>query len=110
MNFKVNKKKFSKLIIIINLFFLFYTDDILIVPLFNKPLVSVIIPVHNNFIYTYNCIHSILKINPIIPYEIILADDMSTDQTKQIEKIIKNIIVIHNDKIYNFLISCNKVS
>ncbi len=110
MNFKVNKKKFSKLIIIINLFFLFYTDDILIVPLFNKPLVSVIIPVHNNFIYTYNCIHSILKINPIIPYEIILADDMSTDQTKQIEKIIKNIIVIHNDKIYNFLISCNKAS
>ena len=57
MNFKVNKKKFSKLIIIINLFFLFYTDDILIVPLF---------------------------INPIIPYEIILADDMSTDQTKLI--------------------------
>jgi len=66
--------------------------------------------VHNNFIYTYNCIHSILKINPIIPYEIILADDMSTDQNKQIEKIIKNIIIIHNDKIYNFLISCNKAS
>ena len=110
MNFKINKYNYSKFIIIINLFFLFYTDDILIVPLFNKPLVSIIIPVHNNFIYTYNCIHSILKINPIIPYEIIVADDMSTDQTKEIEKIIKNIIVIHNDKVLYFVRNCNIAS
>ena len=35
---------------------------------------------------------------------------MSTDKTRQIENIIKNIIVIHNDKKYNFLINCNNAS
>ena len=35
---------------------------------------------------------------------------MSTDKTKQIENIIKNIIVIHNNQKYNFLLNCNKAS
>ena len=106
----IRKINLSKLILILNLFFYFYSNDILIAPLFEKPLVSIIIPVHNNFLYTYNCIHSILKINPIVPYEIIIVDDMSTDKTKVIEKYIKNIIVIHNDRINYFLINCNNAS
>lgn len=110
MYLKLKKINKSKVIIILNLFFYFYSNDILIVPLFDKPLVSIIIPVHNKFLYTYNCIHSILKINPIVPYEIIIVDDMSTDKTKTIEKFIKNIIVIHNDKINYFLINCNNAS
>lgn len=72
----------SKLIIIINFLMLLLQNDILIVPIFDKPIVSIIIPVHNKFSYTYSCIHSILKINPIVPYELIIADDMSTDKTK----------------------------
>ena len=108
--YKEKINNFSKLIFIIYLFVLLSKDNILIAPLYDKPLVSIIIPVHNKFIYTYNCIHSIIKINPIVPYEIIIADDMSTDKTKEIEKIIKNIIVIHNDKIFYFLINCNKAS
>ena len=35
---------------------------------------------------------------------------MSTDKTKFIENIIKNIIVIHNNKKYNFLLNCNNAS
>ena len=35
---------------------------------------------------------------------------MSTDKTKQIENLIKNIIVIHSNKKYNFLINCNNAS
>ena len=108
--YESKKINFSKLIIILNLFFLFYTDDILIIPIFDNPLVSIIIPVHNKFIYTYNCIKSILKANPIVPYEIIVVDDISNDKTKEIEKIIKNINVIHNDKKYYFLINCNNAS
>ena len=108
--YESKKINFSKLILILNLFFLFYTDDILIIPIFDNPLVSIIIPVHNKFTFTYNCIHSILKANPIVPYEIIVVDDISNDKTKEIEKIIKNINVIHNDKKYYFLVNCNNAS
>ena len=61
--------------------------------MFDKPLVSIIIPVHNQFNYTFQCINSILTNDPIVPYEIIIADDMSSDKTKIIEKYIKNIII-----------------
>ena len=78
--------------------------------MFDKPLVSIIIPVHNQFNYTFQCINSILTNDPIVPYEIIIADDMSSDKTKIIEKYIKNIIVLHNNKKNNFLFNCNKAS
>ena len=84
--------------------------NILIVPLYDNPLVSIIIPVHNKFRYTYNLLFSILNSKITIPYEIIIADDMSNDETKTIENYIKNIIIIHNDKKYNFLKNCNKAS
>ena len=84
--------------------------NIIIVPLFDRPLVSIIIPVHNNFKYTYHLLLSIVNNNIIIPYEIIIADDMSDDETKMIEQYTKNIIILHNDKKYNFLLNCNKAS
>jgi len=87
--YKEKINNFFKLIFIIYLFVLLSKDNILIAPLYDKPLVSIIIPVHNKFIYTYNCIHSIIKINSIVPYEIIIADDMSTDKTKRLKKLSK---------------------
>ena len=83
---------------------------VLYAPVFDEPLISIIIPVYNNFQYTYNCISSILNIDPVLPFEIIIADDLSTDKTKIIEKYIQNVITIHNDKKYNFLINCNRAS
>ena len=80
------------------------------IPIFGNPLISIIIPVHNQFKYTYHCISSIINIDPILPYEIIIADDSSSDNTKIIEKFIYNIIVIHNEKKYNFLVNCNRAS
>ena len=65
---------------------------------------------YNNFKYTYKCISSILNINPVLPYEIIIADDLSKDTTKIIEFYIKNIIVLHNKIQYNFLINRNIAS
>jgi len=110
----LNKKcdfinEFLKILTIIS-FFLINKSLILKIPLFAKPLVSIIIPVHNKFRYTYNCISSILNTGTIVPYEIIIGDDMSTDNTRIIEKYIKNIIV-HSNKIkYNFLMNCNEMA
>ena len=44
----------------------------------SHPLVSIIIPVFNNFALTYNCLRSVLTHSGNVPYEIILADDCST--------------------------------
>ena len=105
--------KFLKIFKLIFLFTLFLYGNkmvILNVPIFERPLISIIIPVHNQFKYTYHCIASIININPILPYEIIIADDLSIDNTKIIENFIKNIIILHNEKKYNFLINCNRAS
>ena len=101
--------KIQKLFIII-FFFLIKKSIILKIPSFYKPLVSIIIPVHNNFRYTYNCISSILKMKPIVPYEIIIGNDLSTDNAKIIEQYVKNIIVHNNINKNNYLMSCNEVA
>lgn len=46
-----------------------------------KPVVSIIIPVHNGWEYTYPCIETLISYTGEVPYEIILADDCSTDVT-----------------------------
>lgn len=78
---------------------------------YNDPLVSIIIPVYNQFDYTYNCLKSILN-NTIddISYEIIIANDCSTDLTKDISKIVKGITVINNESNLKFLLNCNNAS
>lgn len=72
----------SKLLLLIFLFTYRNKFINLNIPIFDNPLISIIIPVHNQFKYTYHCISSILNINPILPYEIIIADDLSSDNTK----------------------------
>ncbi len=75
-----------------------------------KPLVSIIIPVHNQWKYTYACLHSILQNTRDISYEIIVADDVSGDETKDIKKYIKGITVVHNKKNLGFLLNCNNAA
>lgn len=72
------------------------------------PVVSIVIPVYNQFDFTYNCLRSILKNSGVdVPYEVILADDCSTDLTVQIEKIVKNIQVVKPLENCRFLKNCN---
>ena len=74
------------------------------------PLVSIIIPVYNQFVYTYDCIKSIKENSGDVPFEIIVADDCSTDQTKKIEEIIHGLRVIHNKNNLRFLLNCNNAA
>ena len=76
--------------------------------------VSIIIPVHNNFNYTYNCITSILNSEISVLYEIIIVNDMSTDETINLkEKYFNNyssIIVYTNKQRQNFIQNCNNAA
>lgn len=79
-------------------------------PICEKPLVSVVIPVYNQFGYTYNCLKSILHNTGNIQYEVIIGDDGSTDDTVQLERVAKGIKILHNKKNVLFLRNCNQAA
>lgn len=76
-------------------------------PVYDEPLVSIIIPVYNQFAYTYACLKSILLHSEGTSYEVIIADDCSNDCTVEIEKVASGIKVLHNEKNLKFLLNCN---
>ncbi|MBZ4687982.1 MAG: glycosyltransferase [Clostridiales bacterium] len=75
-----------------------------------NPLVSIIIPVYNQWEYTYSCLKSIYENTNDISYEIIIADDVSTDETVNINKYIENVNVIRNTENKGFLLNCNNAA
>lgn len=88
-----------------------YEDyDKLLIPNFVSPTISIIIPVYNEFEYTYNCIKSILKHSVDVEYEIIIANDCSTDLTTRIEEIVTGISLINNEENLRFLKNCNNAA
>ncbi len=76
-------------------------------PLFEHPAVSIVMPAYNGFELTYACLESIRQHTLGVSYEVIIGDDASTDETREIEKYIKNIVVVHNEKNLEFLHNCN---
>ena len=78
--------------------------------LFDRPQVSIVIPVYNQFEYTYHCLQSIQKNSDNCSYEIILADDCSTDNTQHIDKVVQGIRIIHNERNLHFLLNCNNAA
>ena len=79
-------------------------------PYFQKPMVSIVIPVYNQYGFTMKCIESIKNCSGNITYEVILADDKSTDATVNIKKTVKNLTVVRNRKNLRFLLNCNKAA
>lgn len=73
----------------------------------SEPEVSIIIPVFNQWEYTYSCLKSILTNSGDTKYEIIIADDMSTDDTVNISQYAENINVIRDGINRGFLLNCN---
>ena len=83
------------------------TEDMLEIPDSKKPEVSIIIPVYNQFNYTWACLKSIKEHSGTIPYEVIVADDCSTDDTAHIENYVSGVRIIHNQENLRFLRNCN---
>ena len=76
----------------------------------DQPDVSVIIPVYNQFGYTYKCLKSISENTDDVKYEVIIADDCSTDLTKKISQIVSGIRVVRNNHNLRFLLNCNNAA
>ncbi|MFD2703144.1 glycosyltransferase [Paenibacillus shunpengii] len=77
---------------------------------YNEPLVSIVIPVYNQWNYTYACLASIKDNTQGIAYEVILADDMSTDETVNASAHISNIQIVRDGHNRGFLLNCNNAA
>jgi GT2 family glycosyltransferase/glycosyltransferase involved in cell wall biosynthesis len=61
----------------------------------DSPLVSVVIPVHNKYHLTLQCLRALQNNSDITPYEIIVVNDASSDWTKSALSNIRGIRVIN---------------
>lgn len=74
-----------------------------------KPTVSIIIPVYNQWAYTQACLNSIADFTDpsVTPYEVILADDGSSDETQQATTHFPGLVRIRTPQNLGFLGNCN---
>ena len=78
------------------------------IPIVPKPDVSIIIPAYNQLRFTLACIHSILSDQSRYSYEIIVADDCSTDATAEVFKSrIRHVLHSRPPSNLGFLRNCN---
>jgi len=76
-------------------------------PEFDHPEVSIVIPVHNKYEFTFHCLQSILKHAGSTPFEVIVVDDLSQDKTEKMLRQISGITIIRNSENLGFIGSCN---
>lgn len=74
------------------------------------PMVSIVIPVYNQIHYTYACLVSILEHTKDVVYEVIIADDVSSDATRELEKFTENVVICRNETNQGFLKNCNQAA
>ena len=77
------------------------------VPKADEPLVSIIIPVYNQYRMTVSCLQSIVAHTQGIDYEVIIADDCSTDLTTSISDRISGLSIVKTPSNQGFLKNCN---
>jgi len=74
------------------------------------PLVTVIIPVYGKSSHTLHCLRAIQTSGTKTPFEILVLDDCSGDDTEQLLALVTGIRVIRNEHNLGFLVSCNKAA
>ncbi len=79
----------------------------LVFPSHEKPLVSIVIPVYNQWETTRACLVSILENTSGIPFEVIIADDGSQDETRCLAELAIGVYHITNTENLGFLRNCN---
>ncbi|NET43635.1 tetratricopeptide repeat protein [Okeania sp. SIO2B3] len=75
----------------------------------DKPIISIIIPVYNQILHTYNCLRSLVAtLDDSLPFEVIVMDDHSKDNTQEVLSQISGIKSVFNEQNLGFIGSCNK--
>ena len=74
------------------------------------PMVSIVIPCYNQVHYTYACLQSILEFTKDVTYEVIIADDVSTDATAELGRYAEGLVICRNETNQGFLRNCNQAA
>ena len=82
------------------------SSDLTLDPLLENS-VSVVIPIYGKLNYTLRCLASIAANPPSVPFEVIVVDDCSPDDSAQVLNGSGGIRLISNEKNQGFIRSCN---
>ncbi|MET0229481.1 MAG: glycosyltransferase, partial [Rhodanobacteraceae bacterium] len=77
------------------------------VPSSAMPRVSIVMPVYNKIAYTSACLRSISEHAALVPFEVIVVDDCSSDRTAERLADVDGIRAIRNAENLGFVGSCN---
>ncbi|MDI9847784.1 glycosyltransferase [Rhodoblastus sp. 17X3] len=77
-------------------------------PVHENPLVSVVVPAHDKFWVTYNCLAALLLAPNKSAFEVIVVDDGSRDLTTRLEDFVSGITVVRNEAGVGFVKSSNR--
>lgn len=73
-----------------------------------RPRVTIVIPVFNEWLRTYNCLLSLEEASSTVPFEVVVVDDASTDRTAAMLQKVDNIRVVRLAVNRGFLEACNQ--
>ncbi|MBU6249005.1 MAG: glycosyltransferase [Xanthomonadaceae bacterium] len=76
-------------------------------PSAGEPVVSVVIPVHGKREYTVACLRSLARYGAAVPFEVIVVDDASLDDTVAVLDPIEGLRLLRNGENLGFIGSCN---
>lgn len=77
------------------------------VPGSDTPRVSIVIPVYNHFAHTLVCLRSLAEHPGTVPFEVIVVDDCSSDETPDRLPAIAGIRALRNAENLGFIGACN---
>ncbi|MGH3777936.1 MAG: glycosyltransferase [Pseudonocardiaceae bacterium] len=72
-----------------------------------SPLVSVIVPVHGKWEYTWACLTSIEQHRPAVPFEVLVVDDASPDRTAELVAASPGVRLVRIERNVGFVGACN---
>lgn len=76
-------------------------------PSAEQPVVSVVIPVYGERAYTVACLRSLARHGAGVPFEVIVVDDASPDDTVAVLRQIEGLRLLRNSENLGFVCSCN---
>lgn len=76
-------------------------------PLSPNPTASIIVPAHDKFEVTYLCLCSLLFAFNDASFEVIMVDDGSSDETRDISRFVQGIRVVRHETATGFVEACN---
>jgi GT2 family glycosyltransferase len=77
-------------------------------PTYDRPTVSIVIPVFNKVEYTIRCLQSLAHHETMYAYEVIVVDDGSSDGTARLASDVGGVQYLRNQVNLGFILSCNR--